>query len=239
MSYSKFKGKSDFKEVFAVDSPVKEYDSYPDEALNMILPSEHLFKTLKPVLEEMLGGFLDDKKVVLIPNGGLDQARADMSYVYLQEFTTINNMYLKQLDLEKWPKKVLLHSLETCDVICMSGGLVSRLLRAIDMADIRSELVTMIRNGKPFIGFSAGAMCVSSSTCWAEKFIGESDAEVVKEKPLGLVDFEIYPHFEDNLLPAVEKLLPKNVKGFALRPEDAVIITKGKLYFAGNPVEIN
>lgn len=239
MSYSKFKGKSDFKEVFAVDSPVKEYDSYSDEALNMILPSEHLFKTLKPVLEEMLGGFLDDKKVVLIPNGGLDQARADMSYVYLQEFTTINNMYLKQLDLEKWPKEVLLHSLETCDVICMSGGLVSRLLRAIDMADIRSELVTMIRNGKPFIGFSAGAMCVSSSTYWAEKFIGESDAEVVKEKPLGLVDFEIYPHFEDNLLPAIEKLLPEGVKGFALRPEDAVIITKGKLYFAGNPVEIN
>lgn len=239
MSYSKFKGKAAFKEVFSVDSPVREIGAYPDEALNMILPSEHLFKSLKPMLEKMLGGALDDKKVVLIPNGGLDQARADMSYVYLQEFTTINNMYLKQLDLEKWPKEILLHSLETCDVICMSGGLVSRLLYAIDKAGIRENLVEIIEKGKPFVGFSAGAMCVSSSTHWAAHFIGESDPHVMNFSPLGLVNFEVYPHFEDNLLPAVEKLLPKGVKGFALRPEDAVVITKGKFYFAGNPVEIN
>lgn len=107
MSYTKFKNKSTHREVFAVDSQVTRIRSYSHPKLNLILPSEFLFRSLKPALERMVEGELDDKKVVLIPNGGLGSDRAHMSYVYLDEFTTINNMYLKQLDLDKWPLDVI------------------------------------------------------------------------------------------------------------------------------------
>ncbi|MCC7304442.1 Type 1 glutamine amidotransferase-like domain-containing protein [bacterium] len=239
MSYTKFKKKSEFKEIFYVDAQIQEFMPYPNHGLNVILPSEHLFKSLKPILEKVLGGDLDNKKVVLIPNGGINEDRAHMSYVYLQQFTTINNMYLKQLDIENWPKKIILDALQDADVLVVSGGLVSRLLRSIDKANIRSEIVQMIKLGKPFVGFSAGAMCLSETTHFAENFIGESDPEVITENPLGVIDFEIYPHFEDNLYSRVEELLPKNIRGFAVRPTDAVIITEGKLLLAGAPIPIN
>lgn len=239
MSYSKFKNKSFYKEVFDVDSKIKKVSDYQDNNINLILPSEFMFKTLKPVLEKMLQGKLDDKKVVLIPNGGEGKDRAHMSYVYLEEFTTINNMYLKQLDIDKWPVDVIKDAISNCDVVSISGGLVSRLLQSIDGSGVRDFLVKTIKSGKPFVGFSAGAMCVSRTTNFAEKFIGETDPDVVNFKPLGIVDFEIYPHFEDALLPSVKELLPKEIKGFALRPSDAIVVTNGELFKMGDPIEIN
>jgi dipeptidase E len=238
MSYTKFKNKSQYKEIFETNSKITQMRTYPDKRINLILPSEHLVKTLKPVLEKMLKSELDDKKVALIPNGGVDEARMNMSYVYLQEFTTINNMYLKQLDLDKWPTDVLIESLNSCDVIVISGGFVSMLLKSIDKAGIREFLVKLIKSGKPFIGFSAGAMCLSSSTIFAEKYIGESDAVVKGLTPLGIIDFEIYPHFEDEMLGDVKKLLPDGIKGYALHSSDAIVITDGTVYSAGNPVEV-
>lgn len=198
-----------------------------------------MFKTLKPVLEKMLGGDLDDKKVVLIPNGGLGSDRAHMSYVYLEQFTTINNMYLKQLDLDRWPVSILEKTLEDCDVIVMSGGLVSRLLKAVDESGVREKLLQLIRSGKPVIGFSAGAMCLSKTTYFAEKYIGETDPSVVNYVPLGFVDFEVYPHVEEKtLIPAIKALLPPTVKGFALSPADALIVTQGEVLQAGSPVAL-
>lgn len=239
MSYSKFKNKSEHAEIFKVDSKVTQISDFPDKNLNLILPSENLFKSLKPVLERMLNSKLDDKKVVLIPNGGVKDDRAQMSYVYLQQFTSINNMYLKQLDLDRWPKNILEDSLRSCDAIVISGGLVSLLIKSIDRSGIRDVLIDLIKSGKPTIGFSAGAMLLSETTYFAQHYIGESDPEVVSEKPLGIVDFEIYPHFEDVLLPSITKLLPKNIKGYALRASDAIIVTEGKLLKAGEPEFIN
>ena len=239
MSYSKFKNKKFYKEIFSVNSKVFKISDYPDKKLNLILPSEFLFKSLKPVLEKMLNSTLDNKKVVLIPNGGIDKDRAHMSYVYLEEFTTINNMYLKQLDIDKWPKNMLIKAIDDSDVLSISGGLISRLLNSIDKSGIREFLIRVISEGKPYVGFSAGAMCVSKTTNFAEKFIGENDPKVVNYKPLGIVDFETYPHFEDALLPSVRKLLPKQIKGFAIRPSDAIIVTNGELLGAGNPIKIN
>lgn len=82
-------------------------------------------------------------------------------------------------------------------------------------------------------------MCLAQTTYFAEKFIGEEDPGVATLQPLGIVDFEIYPHFEDTLLPLVQALLPPTIKGYALRPEDALIVTGGELLQAGAPVEIN
>lgn len=241
MSYSQLKKTDDeFAEIFSQKSKITKIRNFDDKNLNLILSSENIVGSLKPILENMLGHTIDDHKVALIPNAGVGTDKMQMSYVYLEQFTTINNMYLKQLDLERWPKELILEDLEKCDVISFSGGLVSRLMGSIDALGIRDNLVSMFRAGKPFIGFSAGAMCMPKTTYFAQKFIGEPDPEAEKTKPLGLVDFEIYPHFEDVMLPSLRELLPKdkNIEAYAIKATEALIITKGELLQAGSPVRI-
>lgn len=242
MSYSQFKKSADeFDEIFSMKSKISKVRDYHNENLNLILSSENIVGTLKPILEKMLDKELDDLKVALIPNAGIGTDKMQMSYVYLEQFTTINNMYLKQLDIERWPKKLILDGLNKCDIISFSGGSVSRLLQAIDEINIRKEILALLRAGKPFIGFSAGAMIMSESTYFAEQFIGEPDPELAKLDPLGLVEFEVYPHFEPIMLPSIQSMLPpdSNIEAYALTANEALIVTKGELLQAGNPVYIS
>lgn len=242
MSYSTFhKTEDEFKEIFSHASKISTVSNYPDKKINLILSSEHIVGTLKPILETMLESKLDDKKVVLIPNGGIGMGKVQMSYTYLEQFTTINNMYLKQLDILRWQKKLLLEALTSCDVISFSGGYVSNIIQAIDRANIRKEVVEILKKGKPFIGFSGGGMTMSKTTYFAQHFIGEPDPAVVGLKPLGLVDFEVYPHFEDIMLPSIKTMLPNNkkIEAYALRATEAMIVTKGKLRQAGSPIRIS
>ena len=44
----------------------------------------------------------------------------------------------------------------------------------------------------------------------AEWFIGEEEPGASLVPGLGLIDFEIYPHFEDKLLPQIKKLWKKD-----------------------------
>lgn len=241
MSYSKFiKTQEEFDEIFSTKSEISKVRDFKDKNLNLILSSENIVGSLKPMLENMLNNDVDDLKVALIPNAGIGTAKMQMSYEYLEQFTTINNMYLKLLDIERWPKELILEGLEKCDIISFSGGSVSRLLKAIDKIGIRHELVNFFKSGKPFIGFSAGAMCMPETTYFARNFIGEPDPDVGTVKPLGLVDFEVYPHFEDIMLPSVKSMLPQeeNIEAYGLKPTEAMIVTKGELLQAGSPIKL-
>ncbi len=241
MSYSQLKKSQDeLDKIFSNKSKITKIRDYDDKNLNVILSSENFIGSLKPVLERMLKSELDDLKVVLIPNAGIGTEKMQMSYSYLEQFTTLNNMYLKQLDIERWPKSLILESLKRCDVISFSGGLASRLLKAIDDIEIREYIVKIIRSGKPFVGFSAGAMTLPKTTYFARHFMGEQDVEIENVSPLGIIDFEVYPHFEDIMLPAVKSMIPNdlNVEAYAMRDYDALIITGGELLQAGNPIKI-
>lgn len=233
MSYSLLKRKGgEFDNIFS-NAKLKIIKNVANPNLNLILSSESFVSKLKPILEEMLQDELDDKKVVLIPNAGFGMDKIQMSYQYLEEFTTINNMYLKQLDLERWPTDILIQALESCDVLSISGGLVSRLIQSIDKANLREKIITIISSGKPTIAFSAGAMSMSRSTIFAQNFIGEPDPEASKVDPLGIVEFEIYPHYQPDIFSKVARLAVNLEESFGVEASQALFLTKGKLWEVG------
>ncbi|MDQ6985537.1 MAG: Type 1 glutamine amidotransferase-like domain-containing protein [Candidatus Dojkabacteria bacterium] len=234
MSYNKLNRKIDeFPDVFPKNTKVEKLRDFPDSNLNLILSASSFVYRIGPILEEMLGESIENKKVVLIPNAGVGTEKVDMVYQYLFEFTTIHNMYLKMLDIERWPKEIILESIKNCDVLAFSGGLVSRLISSVEKTGIREEIVEIIKSGKPTMGFSSGAMVMSNTTHFALDYLGETDPEVKDKKPFGLVDFEIYPHFEDPMLPSI-KSLAKNIKeAYTVKNDQALVIHKGKLIAIG------
>jgi len=150
-------------------------------------------------------------------------------------------MYLKQLDIDRWPKKLIIDSLKSCDVVAFSGGLVSRLMRIIDENELRSVFIDLFKSGKPFVGFSAGAMCLSETTYFLKNYIGDPDPDIDDIDPFGLIDFEVYPHFTDIMMPSVKMMLPseKNIEAYGMNDREAMIIMNGELLKAGNPVRIS
>ena len=218
---------------------VRYVRDFPNKKLKMILSSEKFALSIKPILMQHLGSDLDNKKVVLIPNAGIGTEKMEMVYQHLVEFTTLHNMYLKLIDIEKWDKKLILKAIIDCDALAISGGLVSRLIKTIDRVGIREELVKTIQMGKPYIGFSAGSMIVSNTTNFVKDFMGEPDPDVEELKPLGLVDFEIYPHFENTMLLSVQKMVAEGEEAYAVHNDEALVISNGKLLEVGEPIHLH
>ncbi len=241
MSYADFKRyQKEFDEVFSLKSEITKISDYPDSRLNMVLSSAHFMGSLKPILCRMLKvEDLDDLKVALIPNAANYSGKMEMVYGYLEQFTTLNNMYLKMLDVSRWPKQLILDGLDNADIIAVNGGFVSYFIKALDEADLRNEFLEIIRGGKPYMGFSAGSMIFSETTHFAKHYINEQDPEINNVTPLGLVDFEVYPHFEPIMEASVRTMLPPELKGYAITDTEAIIITEGELLKAGEPLEIN
>ncbi len=211
------------------------------QKLNLLLCSDesNFLLELVPILEQMWGDKLDDKKIVLIPNGGIGEGRASMTQNCIEQFCINNNAYIKILDLEKTTKAKALDTLNSCDIIMIHGGYVSRIINAIDNLGIRNELLELINTGKPYIGFSSGSMVASTTTTVAETYPGEPDPDLAGLKPLGLVNFEIFPHFQDSMLEEVTKLAKDVKEAYAIRNTDALVVTNRQLLKVGNPVKFN
>jgi peptidase E len=123
--------------------------------------------------------------------------------------------------------------LERSDIIAFSGGLVSRLMKSVDNLGLRNDLLELFQT-KVVLGFSAGAMSMSKTQHFAKKYIGEPDPDVENDSGFGVIDFEIYPHFEKGQEGKVRKLIPEGIKSYAFDNDAAIAYRDGDLDFVGD-----
>ncbi len=192
--------------------------------MKMVLCSQSFIPRLAESLQELLGESLSGKRIALIPNAGVGTEKQEMCYQALREFSSENNMYIKLVDLENMKKEWIVESIKECDILSMTGGFVSRLVKEIDKAGVRKLIVETIENGRPFVGFSAGSMVMSKTSYFASEYLGEPDLEVDKVKTLGVVDFEIYPHFRDENENRIRLMKPDSVRGYGIYDDEAVVV---------------
>lgn len=211
---------------------------YPKNA-RLALCSENYTAQIHVSLSNLFGGDLTGQTVCLIPNAGEGKDRQEMVSQYLRQFADVAKFKVQVLDLLTQTKASVLSVMESADIVSFSGGMVSRLVRAIDKVGIRLELVELIKSGKPTIGFSSGSMVMSSSVYFATDYIGEPDLEIEGVEPLGVVGFEMYPHFENAMLASVKQLTKGIDEAYALGDNEALVVAGGKLYSIGKPVSLH
>ncbi len=114
----------------------------------------------------------------------------------------------------------------------MAGGMSGYLLYWIRRVELDKALPEILDSGTAYVGSSAGSMICAATQNVGEWFIGEPEPGAQLIPGLNLIDFEIYPHYEDELLPQIEKLWTKG-RLCLLKNGEAVTVEDDKVTILG------
>lgn len=134
-----------------------------------------------------------------------------------------------------------LESIFEADMIHIGGGNTFLLLYLLKIRGLIPLLQDYVAEGGLLVGNSAGAIVMSNDIMIAniadDDCVGSSDIS-----GLGMVDFEIKPHFEGYISDMKYFDIYSKAKGstvYGLKEDDAIVIKNGKFIPIGSPMEFN
>ena len=122
--------------------------------------------------------------------------------------------------------------LKQASIIWFAGGQTGYLLYWLRRVKLDKLLPKLLKDGKIYVGSSAGSMPASKPQFVSEWHLGEPEPGASLLPGLGLVDFEIYPHYEEKLLPRIKKRWKKG-KLYLLKDGEAITVIDGTVAVLG------
>jgi peptidase E len=198
----------------------------------LFLASEAKHPQSMKYLEEFVGGF-KEKKIVYIPtavngdrpwydyrNGGsaklVQTLGADVEFLELEKHT--------DSDIHKITKRA--------DILWIAGGMGAYLMYWIRRTGMDKLIPELVNKGIFYVGSSVGAgVCAKTLKVW-EWFIADPEPGASFIPGIGIVNFEIYPHYEDNLLPEIKKHWKKGDL-YLLKNGEAITVIDNKIEVLG------
>lgn len=200
--------------------------------MKLFLASEAKNPVTLKNLENIAGG-IKGKKVAYIPtaaNGeeGWESWRQGGTWQIVKGL----GADLKLVQLEDFKNNFKKEDLGTPDIIWFAGGVPGYLMYWIKRCSLDAILPGILSRGCLYVGSSAGAMVAGQSleaAAWG--FVdGERGSENIK--PLGLVDFDIYPHYRPELNSRIKSLY-KGKKLYLLENEESILVDNKKIKIFG------
>lgn len=103
-------------------------------------------------------------------------------------------LVVNELEITRHDTKEIARCLEDCDYIYVSGGNTFFLMQELRKTGTDKLIAEQVKNGKPYIGESAGAMVVSPSIEYAKE-MDIPPSQTSDFKGLNIVEFYPVPHF--------------------------------------------
>jgi dipeptidase E len=117
------------------------------------------------------------------------------------------------------------------DILWMAGGAAGYLLYWIRRCQLDKALPKILKQSI-YVGSSAGSMICATTQNASDWYLGEPEPGANLLPGLGLIDFEIYPHYEDKLLPEIDQHWKKG-KLYLLKNGEAITVVNGKVTVLG------
>lgn len=199
--------------------------------MKLFLASEGSDPRTTEKLEKYLGGF-KGKSVVYVPtarNGTdkFDNWRNSGTWHFLQK----SEMSIEVVQLEDYRDDVDIKLFENKDIIWFSGGACGYLMYWIRRTGL-DLLLPKILEKSLYVGSSAGSMITGPDLKVADWYIGETERGASDIPSLKLVDFDFYPHYEDNLHDEIKKRY-NGKKIYLVKNGDAVVVENGNVKVLG------
>ncbi|MBU0569849.1 Type 1 glutamine amidotransferase-like domain-containing protein [Patescibacteria group bacterium] len=118
------------------------------------------------------------------------------------------------------------------DIVWFAGGMCGYLMYWVRRFEIEKHINDILETGTVYVGSSAGSMVCAKTLDIAEAFLGEQEIGARIIPGHGLINFDIYPHFEDSLLPRIKKLW-KGGDLYLLKNGEAITVVDGKIEVLG------
>lgn len=177
-------------------------------------------------INDFVGG-LSEKKIAYIPTaangekwGSWRESRS------LQELRQRNARSIDIVQLEDYTHEDIRPYLENKDILWMAGGMTGYLMYWVRRVQLDRYIREILEN-TIYVGSSAGSMIAGQSLDVTEWYPGDVEEGGSIFPTLKLVDFDIYPHFEDSML----SIIKQNYKGeklYLLKNGEAIIVEDGK-----------
>lgn len=189
-------------------------------------------------LSKFIAGF-SDKKLVFIPTASNGEHlygnwKTGESWKVVQQlFSEVTTLVLEEV---KSPSE--LEVLKNADVIWLAGGVWGYLMYWLRRHKLDELFPQLAKQGITFVGSSAGAGVFSERLDIAEWWRYGADQLPEPEvggsifPGLGLVDFDIYPHYKDELYDHISKHY-QGKKMFLLKDGESIEVVDGKIKING------
>jgi dipeptidase E len=141
-------------------------------------------------------------------------------------------MDVSVVTLEEYRDASVTKQLKGKDILWFTGGATGYLLYWIRRCELDKHLPKLLESGSVYVGSSAGSMACSKTQYASEWYLGEPEPGASLLPGLGLIDFEIYPHYEEQLLPQIKKLWKKG-ELYLLKDGEVITVVGDKVEVLG------
>jgi dipeptidase E len=199
--------------------------------MKLFLASEAKHPDSMEKLKNFVGGF-EGKKIVYIPTAANGEAWGSWRDGGSIAAAKSLDADLEVIELENYYKIDVVDRIRKAEILWMAGGMAGYLLYWIRRVELDKVLPGILDSGTVYVGSSAGSMVCSKVQSLSEIYIGAKEHGAGFIPGLGLIDFEIYPHYEDELLPEIKKRWKKG-KLYLLKNGEAITVENGSVKVLG------
>lgn len=118
--------------------------------------------------------------------------------------------------------------LESSDIVWMAGGTCGYLMYWLRRRGVDRYLRDLLNDGLIYIGSSAGSMVAGASLDLAEWYPGEREVGASVIPTLGLVDFNIFPHYREEMT-----IKESHGEMYLLKDGETIIVEGEEVTFTG------
>lgn len=174
--------------------------------MKLFLASEAKHPESIKKLKKFVGGSFKGKKIVYVPTASNGEYYGAWKGGESIRKAISLGSELKIVELEDSVYKDILAEIKGADILWIAGGMSGYLLYWFRRTKLDKELPKILKSGTVYVGSSAGSMICAKTQYSSEWHLGEPEPGASSIPGLGLIDFEIYPHYKANLLPKIKKL---------------------------------
>jgi peptidase E len=198
--------------------------------MKLFLASEGSDPRTVEKLEKYVGGF-KSKNVIYIPTAknGNGEGRWETSSTW--KFLVSSGMKAQCLQLEHYLNGITLTPFKNVDLIWVTGGAPGYLMYWVRRTGFDKILPELLKKSI-YVGSSAGSMIMSKTLEVCEWYIGEPERGAKYLPGLGYIDFDFYPHYQDNLHEEIGKRY-KGKKMYLLKNGEVILVEDKKVQVLG------
>ncbi len=183
-------------------------------------------------LRKFVGGF-EGKKIAYIPTAANGESPFGSWKENSDTWQLVQTLGAEVVSaqLEDYKNSSVVEVLKNKDIIWFAGGQPGYLMYWIRRCELDKALPGLLKTSV-YVGSSAGSMITAPNLDTTEWYYGEGELGASAIPGLGLVDFEIYPHYDEANLEYIKSHF-KGKKMYLLKNGEEIIVEDEKVTVQG------
>lgn len=194
--------------------------------MKLFLTSFEISQHLVTPFEKLFERSIKKLKVAFIADGlyapGLNTPEQIEEYTEL-DIKIYRDEYKWEIDLIRLEKG--LPDFNKYDLIYVNGGKSGHIMNMIISSGAKPLIEKWIASDMPYVGSSGGSMIMSDTQDVATWYPGEQEPEAINYPGFGLIDYQLFPHYEKQHHELILEKRDKNLKYILMDNSHALSVT--------------